>query len=216
MWFDKCKKILKIVIICLLVLAGAGFGVLYVVDTEKAKYVLNWVIEFSQQPIPIIGVSAGLLLFLLSKTGLGKRAINYLKSLIDDLKNRWIAYKEETDRKLEEQKEFYEEKLALVEYNRKQERELIIDAFSAIHNVIVERVLEKYKSVEPYKSISEVVDAEKEELRKEYEFKFEAFAQTLIADYEKKIAELTPKTTQKSTESIELVEDTEKEEKVEE
>lgn len=214
MWFDKFKKILKIVIICLLVLAGAGFGVLYVVDTEKAKYILNWVIEFSQQPIPIIGVSAGFILFLLAKTSLGKKALKFLKNLIVDLKNQFVAFKEETNKKLEEQKKSYEEKLALVEYNRKQEREFIIDALSSIHNVGVQHTLEQYKSMVSYEKISEVVDVEKAKLEKEYEAKFEAFTQALIADYEKKIAELGTKTAQEPTESAEPVEDTKEEEKV--
>ena len=214
MWFDKFKKILKIVIICLLVLAGAGFGVLYVVDTEKAKYILNWVIEFSQQPIPIIGVSAGFILFLLAKTSLGKKALKFLKNLIVDLKNQLVAFKEETNKELEEQKRFYEEKLALVEYNRKQEREFIVDALSQIHNVGVQHALEQYKSMVSYEKISEVVDVEKAKLEKEYEAKFEAFTQALIADYEKKIAELGTKTAQEPTESAEPVEDTKEEEKV--
>ena len=214
MWFDKFKKILKIVIICLLVLAGAGFGVLYVVDTEKAKYILNWVIEFSQQPIPIIGVSSGFVIFLFTKTSLGKKALKFLKNLIVDLKNQLVAFKEETNKELEEQKQSYEEKLALVEYNRKQEREFIVDALSQIHNVGVQHALEQYKSMVSYEKISEVVDAEKAKLEKEYEAKFEAFTQALIADYEKKIAELGTKTAQEPTESVEPVEDTKEEEKV--
>ena len=179
---------------------------------------MTWIKDFFNRPVPIIGFTVGALviavLTILSKTSFGRKAIRTMKQYCADLKVQFVTLKEESEKKLEEQKQSYEEKLALVEYNRKQEREFIIEALSSIHNVGVQHALEQYKTMVSYEKISEVVDAEKAKLEKEYEAKFEAFTQALIADYEKKIAELGTKTAQEPTESAEPIEDTKEEEKV--
>lgn len=218
MRYEKFKKIIKVVAICLLLVASATSYVLYILFPDQAKLVIEDIKDFASQPVPVIGFTVGAVvvaaLTILSKTSFGRKAIKTMKQLCADLKIQFDALKEESEKKLEEQKQFYEEKLALVEYNRKQEREFTIKALSSIHNVAVQHTLEQYKSMVSYEKISEVVDVEKAKLEKEYEAKFEAFTQTLIADYERKIAELGTKTAQEPTESAEPVEDTKEEEKV--
>ena len=57
----KFMKVVKIILICLAIALGIAFTVLYIVNPEQAKSILDTIMDYANRPLPIIGVSLGLL-----------------------------------------------------------------------------------------------------------------------------------------------------------
>lgn len=84
----KFIKVLKIVLITLIVATLGGFVILYCVNKELGKQILDSTIEFVNKPLPIVGVSFlvfGLLVWkIFSSTIYGKKALAQMKAQYDE------------------------------------------------------------------------------------------------------------------------------------
>ena len=160
---------------------------------------MNWeqiiqkIADFWNMPVPIIGFTVGTvvlgIIWIISKTSLGKKAINWCKIQITAMKEANEKAKSDYEEIIKAKDEIitgltkeYEEKLAIVEYNKEQERNFIINALSQINNVKIKKLLEEYKnSIQPI-TISEVV----ENIKDEYESKYsELLARLEVLENEK-------------------------------
>lgn len=101
----KFMKVVKIVLICLAVALGIAFTVLYIVNPEQAKSILDTIMDYANRPLPIIGGSLGLFGYILFKifsmTIYGKRNVLAAKA----------EYKEESS-KLKYEVETYKKELS--------------------------------------------------------------------------------------------------------
>lgn len=160
---------------------------------------------FFSQPVPIICCSVGsLLIFVLtvfSKTSLGKKALNELKNLIaittariGELNNSITSHKEDTEKKIEELKQSYQDKLAMVEEEKTNLEELLYAIAENINNVKIKELVANYKEKADKRinDISDVVNEEllkyKDSLDKEYQRKYDLLEEKVVA-IEKKVEE---------------------------
>lgn len=101
----KFMKVVKIILICLAIALGVAFTVLYIVNPEQAKSILDTIMDYANRPLPIIGGSLGLvgyiLLKLFSMTIYGKRNVLAAKTEYKEesskLKYEYETYKKELD-----------------------------------------------------------------------------------------------------------------------
>ena len=101
----KFMKVVKIILICLAIALGIAFTVLYIVNPEQAKSILDTIMDYANRPLPIIGVSLGLfggILFkVFSMTIYGKRNVLAAKAEYKEesskLKYEYETYKKELD-----------------------------------------------------------------------------------------------------------------------
>lgn len=86
----KVKKIIKIVLVILLGLAGVGALIWYYLDSVKFMDALDTVSFYLNQPLPIIGISVITLLVFIWKifehTAIGQRQLEKFKKENNDLK----------------------------------------------------------------------------------------------------------------------------------
>lgn len=153
---------------------------------------MNWdeivekIASFWNMKVPIIGFTVGAIvigfLVIISKTSWGRKAINWCKKKIGDFE---IIFKEANDtykRTLEEKdallklkdeiiekmKQEYDTKLAIVQNQRNEERNVIIAIGQCINNVKVKKIIEDYIS----KPVAESVSEYTQEIEENYEDKY--------------------------------------------
>lgn len=99
----KFMKVVKIILICLAIALGIAYTVLYIVNPEQAKSILDTIMDYANRPLPIIGGSLGLFGYILFKlfsmTIYGKRNVLAAKDEYKDesskLKSEYETYKKE-------------------------------------------------------------------------------------------------------------------------
>ena len=88
----KFNKILKIILISLITLILGSYLVLYIIDKELAKQILDTVVDYANRPLPIVGVSslviAGLVWKIFQSTSYGKKTIAKMKTEYEEEKAR--------------------------------------------------------------------------------------------------------------------------------
>lgn len=146
---------------------------------------MNWetivqkIADFWNMPVPIIGFTVGTvvlgIIWIISKTSFGKKAINWCKTQIaamKDANDKAKADYEEAlklkDEIIEKMKQEYSEELATIEYNRELEREFIINALSQINNVRVKKLVKEFQEKIKPTNISEITES----IKSEYESKY--------------------------------------------
>lgn len=154
---------------------------------ESLKEGITW---FFSLPLPIAGISVGtagaFLVILFSKTSLGKKLYNKAMAKIEEAISKLNTYKAHADKEIEELKEYYEEKLQLVNEKNKQLETLLIAISENINNKKVKELVDTYceKSNEVI-AIADIVDdaviEAKEQCYKE--------AEKVISEFEEKLEE---------------------------
>ena len=148
--------------------------------------------DFWSQPVPIIGFTVGTCIigfcFIFAKTSLGKKALNKLQKLYDDLVAK---YKEVVKAKNEIEKEYNDFKadkndeiktltnnyeLKLNEYKERmvKQDEIIKVLCENSPNAKVKKAYEEYSPVSLDLPLNEVVEGIKEQTRQEYESRIKA------------------------------------------
>lgn len=81
-------KVIKIILICLAIALGIAFTVLYIVNPDQAKSILDSVIDYVNRPLPVAGVSIGLfgsiILKILSTTTYGRKNVADAKAQYEE------------------------------------------------------------------------------------------------------------------------------------
>lgn len=101
----KFMKIVKIIVICLAIALGVAYAILYIVNPEQAKSILDTIMDYANRPLPIIGVSIGLVgyiaLKIFSSTIYGKRNLIAAKAEYKEesskAKAEYESYKKELE-----------------------------------------------------------------------------------------------------------------------
>lgn len=142
---------------------------------------------FWSQPVPIIGFTVGTVIIgalsIISKTSIGKKALNSLKAKYNDLVNGYNEVKKQYDEIIAKKDEIittmteeYNNKLALIQANKDKEREVIIALGNCINNVKVKKIIEEYSQLDEITDVSQFVD----DIKNKYESKY----QELLAQIE--------------------------------
>lgn len=110
---------------------------------------VNGLKEFFNQQVPIIGCTIGFALIfalvIISKTSIGTKALKKFKSWYEELVTGYHSFKEEAEKKLNEQKEFYESELKKAEAKYYEITNLIVLIAENTHNEKVKSALIEYK-----------------------------------------------------------------------
>lgn len=155
-----------------------------------------WCKDFFNQPVPIIGVSVGLLilytLVIFSKTSIGKKILRKLTDGYNSLKSEFTSFKDETSKKLEEQKEFYENEIKNIEAKTHEMQSFVLWVAENSTNEKIKEKAETLKkdltsNVVAYeKELNEEIDSYKDSLKKEYESELKAYKEEfdkIISEY---------------------------------
>lgn len=174
----KFMKVLKIILISILVLAGGACLVLYCVDKALAKQILKTAVDYANRPLPIVGVSslvlAGLVWKIFQASGYGKKAIARIKSEYESEKQKM--------------KEEYE--LKKLQYSA------IISSYEREIDLVVDSVVEVCESF-PNKKVNKVgerlkgdVSKIKEEMREKFNEIVDSDVEALIQSKEELVGEI--------------------------
>lgn len=176
--------------------------------------IVEWVKDFFNQPVPIIGVSVGLLLLyslvIFSKTSLGKKALNTLRTKCEEAKKETETIKKEVDEfkeriiketseQVSSMKEYYETELKKGEAKIAVLEKLCISMAELSHNGKIESVVEetKDKLVSCKTDFDFMVEEKVEQTKATYEEKYETEMKHYkeevdkVIDEVKKMAEMT-------------------------
>ena len=126
--------------------------------------------HFWNQPVPIIGFTVGTVIIgiivILAKTSIGKKALNKMKEMFEDLKDKlhtaiiiFNEYKENRDAEFEKMKQHYEQrikdlteeseaKIAKLEEKQSKMESFLLDIAMNNPNIRVKKALEEYKDGE--------------------------------------------------------------------
>lgn len=126
--------------------------------------------HFWNQPVPIIGFTVGTVIIgiivILAKTSIGKKALNKMKEMFEDLKDKlhtaitlFKEYKENRDAEFEKMKQHYEQrikdlteeseaKIAKLEEKQSKMESFLLDIAMNNPNIRVKKALEEYKDGE--------------------------------------------------------------------
>lgn len=164
---------------------------------------------FWSQPIPIIGFTVGTvlisLLFFLAKTSFGKKAIRKANDKVEELKSDYIKLKEDTEKLNKNLKDYYEEKMALMNEAKEKEQKIIIAIGESINNKNIKSIINEYKNElkEEKIVISDVVEEKVNETKEQYEQVLNSYEsivdnyknefEALKQEYEKQLTELKNK-----------------------
>jgi len=138
--------------------------------------IVNAIREFMNQPVPIICCSVGALLVfvltIIAKTSIGKKSLNQLKEMYRQMESKhteiMLSYQSsevEHINRMSEMKNYYEEKLAIVESEKAKLEELIYFIGENIHNKNIESKIADYKE-EASKRINDISQVVNEEVEK--------------------------------------------------
>lgn len=147
---------------------------------------------FWNQPVPIIGFTVGTIiigaLFIIGKTSIGKKALNKLKALYEDLKSRYEnalemfyttknefdEFKKEKEEEIKQIGETYELKLNAYKERMVKQDEIIKVLCENSPNKKVKDAFANYSPVSLDLPLNEAVESIKEETEKEYESRIAA------------------------------------------
>ena len=154
---------------------------------ESLKEGITW---FFSLPLPIAGISVGtagmFLVIIFTKTSFGKKVYNKALAKVDEAVAKLNNYKAHADKEIEELKEYYEEKLQLVDAKNERVEKFAIAVSENINNKKVKELVDTYceKSNEVI-AIADIVDdaviETKEQCYKE--------AEKVISEFEEKLEE---------------------------
>lgn len=154
------------------------------------EQVKSWIEWFCNLPLPIVGVSVGtafaFLLIIFTKTSFGKKV--YLKAVakVDNAVSLLKSYKETADKKVEELKSEYEEKLQIVSAENKKLEKLLIAVSENINNKKVKELVDAYcEESKKVIAIADIVDDAVIETKEQYEKQ----AKGIIDDFKAKLQE---------------------------
>ena len=146
--------------------------------------------NFFDQPVPIICCSVGaLLVFVLtviSKTSIGKRALNKLTSLINETKETAATTKALAETRINELKETYETKIAVVQSEYQELETLILSISANIRNENVKNILTTYqeKIIARKNDLQGYVETRVQEVKAEVE----TYKEQIKSEYEQIVA----------------------------
>ena len=168
----KFVKAIKIILLSLLVLALGGYLVLYIVNPELAKQILDTLVEYLNKPLPIIGVSVTVVAVLVwkifSSTIYGKKKIAEMKA----------EYEHE---KAELKKDYEENKnkcVAVIGYYQK-ENDVVFESLKKVCEVSANKKVKEIGA-----NLSNEVGAIREELRSKFESISSSDAEVLVESKE--------------------------------
>lgn len=158
------KKAFKIIIPTLLVILAIFYVVAYILWKEQTTYITECVINFINKPLPIIGVSTGVVLFFIYKcfisTKYGKKAINEYKEENRALKERI----DELEHKEEDIKDFVVAQLQLISSEQCATKSTLIKSLELSKNIKIKELAKTLKGEQPYGEEEIDSDTEKEEI----------------------------------------------------
>lgn len=154
---------------------------------EELKNNIEW---FCNLPLPIVGISVGtafaFLLIIFSKTSLGKKIYSKAVAKVDNAVSLLKSYKETADKKVEELKCKYEEKLQIVSAENKKLEKLLIAVSENINNKKVKELVDAYcEESKEVIAIADIVDDAVIETKEQYEKQ----AKGIIDDFKAKLQE---------------------------
>ena len=156
------KKALKITFSVVLVLCGIVYVLCYIFLKEQTKEFTQNVIDLLNKPLPIIGVSTGVVLFFIYKcfvsTKYGKKRINEFKEENDNLIHEIAEYKQIVDLKLNNCVNSVNE----LKNDILETKEYVIEGFELNKNIKIKEIAKKMRGVEDEETINS--DTEKEEI----------------------------------------------------
>lgn len=154
------------------------------------EVVVNWIADFFNQPIPIIGCTiAGLGTVawkLLSQTSFGKKIISDIKKSFADLLESFNTLKisfdktiEENEAKIKQLKEDYERYIAELQAKKDNLETLVVAVCEHINNVKIKELLEQYKSQNKEDLLNTLLNNKEQEVRSELEGRIAALEERL-------------------------------------
>lgn len=156
--------------------------------------------DFFNQPVAIIGCSVAFalafVLVIFSKTSLGKKALNKLTKLFNEIKNIVTDFIASTNKKIKELQEYYEKKEAAIESKVAILEEVCLIIGENSHNEQVKKAMEQCKDklsiakTDYEELIEKRVQEEKDKLEQKYKEKYEEFYKTYLEQQKAKIEEL--------------------------
>ena len=156
------KKALKITFSIVLVLCGIAYVLCYIFLKEQTKEFTQNVIDLLNKPLPIIGVSTGVVLFFIYKcfvsTKYGKKRINEFKEENDNLRHEIAEYKQIIDLALNN----CENSVNELKNDILETKEYVIEGFELNKNIKIKEIAKKMRGVEDEETINS--DTEKEEI----------------------------------------------------
>ena len=156
------KKALKIIFSIVLVLCGIAYVLCYIFLKEQTKEFTQNVIDLLNKPLPIIGVSTGVVLFFIYKcfvsTKYGKKRINEFKEENDNLRHEINEYKQIIDLALNNCVNSVNE----LKNDIQETKEYVIEGFELNKNIKIKEIAKKMRGVEDEETINS--DTEKEEI----------------------------------------------------
>ena len=156
------KKALKITFSVVLVLCGIAYVLCYIFLKEQTKEFTQNVIDLLNKPLPIIGVSTGVVLFFIYKcfvsTKYGKKRINEFKEENDNLRHEIAEYKQIIDLALNN----CENSVKELKNDIQETKEYVIEGFELNKNIKIKEIAKKMRGVEDEETINS--DTEKEEI----------------------------------------------------
>lgn len=159
----------------------------------------EWITWFFSLPLPIAGVSIGtvgvFLVILFSKTSLGKKLYNKALAKIEKAQEELRTYKNYADKKCDELKSQYEEKLQLVNAKNEKVEKFAIAVSENINNKKVKELVDTYcEESNKVIAIADIVDdaviEAKEQCYKEAEKVINEFEEKLEEKFKEKEKEL--------------------------
>lgn len=148
--------------IALLIIAGVlalVSVVCYIFWKDQTTYIFECIIDFINRPLPIVGVSTGVILYFLYKcfisTKYGKKRINEFKEENDNLRHEIAEYKQIIDLSLNN----YENSVNSLKNDIQETKEYIIQGFELNKNIKVKEIAKKMRGVED----EETVDSDTKE-----------------------------------------------------
>lgn len=163
---------------------------------EQLKEGITW---FCNLPLPIAGFTVGSLIvfvaILFTKTSFGKKLYNKALAKVENAISELKTYKGYADKKCEELKATYEEKLQIVSAKNEKLEKLLVAVSENINNVKVKELVDAYnKESKEIIAIADVVDdaiiETKEQAIKETQSIIEEYKAKLQAEFDAKSKEL--------------------------
>lgn len=146
--------------------------------------------QFWNQPVPIIGFTVGAVVLavfgIITKTSIGRKQLNRMKTELKETTKHYDDQYLEFERRYNDLKNYYEEKLQLVEQNRLLERQLLIGVCENINNIKIKEMLDEYQSKFEVVNFSEIIEQEKKSAVEEYK----AEVESLVNQLKEEIAKL--------------------------
>ena len=106
-------------------------------------------LEFAKTPLGT-AIAIGLyclimLIYILSKTSFGQKAINSIKYKFDYLLGEFKKHKEETEKALEEQNKYLKKQLEESKQELEQFKTFVVDALKYVNNKKIQQALQNYE-----------------------------------------------------------------------